>query len=70
MTSSIRRPEIVADIFNHLKDVDYPLTGKKFIEACGNMSHLSKEEKAWVRKNIEPDRTYTSPEELQYALDL
>jgi hypothetical protein len=70
MEPEISKPENVNDIISHLKDVDYPVTGKKFMEACGNMSHLSEEQRAWVKNNIEPGRRYASPEEIRHDLDI
>jgi len=70
MEPEISKPENVADIISHLKDVDYPVTGKKLMEACENMSHLSEKQSAWVKNNIEPDKTYESPEEIKHDLDL
>ncbi len=70
MEETIRKPKDEADIMNHLNDVDYPVTGKEFMEACGNMSHLPEEQKTWVKKNILPGKTYKSPEDIRHDLGL
>jgi hypothetical protein len=70
MNSKISKPDNVADIISHLKDVDYPVTGKKFMEACDNMSDVSEEQRAWVRDNIVPGKTYVTPEAIKHDLSL
>jgi len=70
MDEEISKPENVSDIISHLKDVDYPVTGKKFMEACDNMSDVSEEQRAWVRNNIEPNKSYASPDEIRHDLDI
>jgi len=70
MDENISKPENLADIISHLDHVDYPVTGKKFLEACDSMSHVSEEQRAWARNNIEPDKTYKSIEEIKHDLDI
>ena len=70
MEPEISKPENVNDIISHLKDVDYPVTGKKFMEACDNMSDVPNEQRVWVRDSIEPNKEYASPEEIRHDLDL
>ena len=70
MEENMSKPENVTDIINHLKDVEYPVTGKEFMEACDNMSDVSEEQRSWVRNNIEPDKTYASPEEIRHDLNI
>jgi len=70
METKTSKPENVADIISHLKDVDYPVTGKEFIEAYDNMSDVSEKQRAWIKNNIEPDKTYESPEDIKHDLDL
>jgi len=70
MEENMSKPENVTDIINHLKDVEYPVTGKEFMEACDNMSDVSEEQRAWVRNNIEPEKTYASPEEIRHDLNI
>ncbi len=64
------KPENVTDIISHLNDVNYPVTGKEFMEACNNMSDVSADQKAWVKKNILPGKTYKSPEDIRHDLDI
>lgn len=70
MEATTGKPENVAEISSHLNDVDYPVTGREFLEACNNMSDVSEEQKAWVKRNILPGKTYRSPEEIRHDLDL
>ena len=70
METKTGKPENVADIISHLKDVDYPVTGKEFTEACDNMSDISEDQRTWVKNNILPGKTYTSPEQIKHDLDL
>ncbi len=70
MEAEINKPKDVTDIVSHLKDVEYPVTGKEFIEACDNMSHVHEDQRAWVKKNILPGKTYRSPEDLSHDLDI
>ncbi len=70
MEEEIQKPEDVANIISHLKHVDYPVTGRAFLEACDNMSDVSDEQRAYVRNNIEPDKTYASIEEIRHDLNL
>jgi predicted TIM-barrel fold metal-dependent hydrolase len=64
------KPENVQNIIDHLGHVDYPVTGKKFSEACDNMSDVSEEEKKWVKNNIDMDKKYMSAQEIKKALKL
>lgn len=66
----MKKPRNVQDIINHLGDVDYPVTGRKFMEACDNMSDIAKEQKAWVKMNIDKNKAYNSKEEIRSALKL
>jgi hypothetical protein len=70
LESKISKPENVQDIISHLEDVDYPVTGKKFTEACNNMSDVSEEHRQWVRQNIDLNKTYASSEEIKKDLKL
>ncbi len=70
MEDMISKPENVGDIISHLKDVSYPVTGKEFMEACDNMSDVSEDQRAWVKKNILPGKTYRSPEDIRHDLDI
>ncbi len=58
------------EIMSHLNDVNYPVTGKAFMEACDNMSHASETERMWVKENINMNKTYNSPEEIKKDLKL
>lgn len=60
----------MVNIINHLKDVEFPVTGRKFMEACENMSDISDEQKRWVRDNIDLNKTYRSADEIRKALRL
>lgn len=64
------KPMNTQEIVEHLGHVDYPITGKELMEACENMSHVSDEEREWVKRNIQEDRTYNSREELRRELKL
>lgn len=64
------KPLRVDEIREHLSHVDYPITGKDFIAACSNMSHASKDELEFVKRNLPIDRTYRSSDEIKQVLDL
>lgn len=60
----------MVNVINHLKDVTYPVTGKKFVEACERMSDIPDEQRRWVRDNIDLNKTYRSADEIRKALRL
>jgi len=64
------KPSNVQEIINHLDDVEYPVTGREFMEACNNMSDVTKEQKDWTQRNINMDKKYNSPEEIKRDLKL
>jgi hypothetical protein len=66
----VSKPKNVKHIISHLKDVEYPVTGKEFMEACNNMSDVAEDQKAWVKQNILPGKTYNSPEAIKHDLNL
>ncbi len=66
----MNKPNNVKEITRHLKDVNYPVTGRRFMEACDNMSHASQTERMWVKENIDMNKTYNSPEEIKKDLKL
>jgi predicted TIM-barrel fold metal-dependent hydrolase len=70
MESKMSKPENVQNIIDHLGDVEYPVTGMKFTEACDNMSDVSEEERKWVKNNINMDKTYMTPEEIKKDLKI
>ncbi len=70
MQAKMNKPMDTKEIISHLDDVDYPVTGKAFMEACDNMSHASEEERMWVKNNIDMNRTYGSAEEIKRELKL
>lgn len=70
MKAEMIKPKSVKNIVEHLGHVDYPVTGKKFNEACENMSDVSEEEKMWVKGNINMDKTYMSANEIKKDLRL
>jgi len=70
MQSQTKKPENTQDIVKHLGDVDYPVTGRQFIEACNNMSDVPKEQNDWVKQNIDVNKTYNSPNEIRQALKI
>ncbi len=70
MQAKMNKPMNVKEINNHLNDVNYPVTGKAFMEACDNMSHASETERMWVKENINMNKTYDSPEEIKKDLRL
>ncbi len=64
------RPSNIDEIREHLTHVDYPVTGKAFVEACSKMSDVPKEERDYVIKNLPVDRTYNSADEIKEVLRL
>ena len=66
----VNKPSDTTEMEEHLSHVDYPITGKEFIAACNNMSHATREETDWVKKNISLNKTYNSPEEIRKALKI
>jgi predicted TIM-barrel fold metal-dependent hydrolase len=70
MEAKMSKPANVKNIIDHLGDVEYPVTGKAFMEACNNMSDVSKEQREWVKNNINMEKTYRSPEEIKMDLKL
>ncbi len=70
MQAKMNKPNNVEDITKHLGDVNYPVTGKKFMEACDNMSDVGEKQRDWVKMNIDADKTYNSLDEIKKALKL
>ncbi len=70
MQPEMQKPQNTQDIVKHLGDVDYPVTGRQFMEACTNMSDIADEQKNWVKKNIDPNKTYNSPDEIKQTLKI
>jgi len=70
MGAKIGKSKNVSAMVSHLKDVEYSATGKKFLEACDNMSDVPNEQRVWVRDSSEPNKEYASPEEIRHDLDL
>ena len=64
------KPSNLQGIVDHLDHVKYPVTGGKFIEACNNMSDVTKEQKDWVMKNIDVNKTYNSADDIKRVLEL
>ncbi len=64
------RPSNTDDIVEHLKHVNYPVTGKAFREACSNMSDVPSKERDWVLKNLPEDKTFNSADEIRRELGL
>jgi hypothetical protein len=65
-----KKPSETSEMINHLDHVDYPVTGKEFMAACNNMSHVTQQEKDWVRQNLSENKTYNSEEDIKRALKL
>lgn len=66
----VNKPSNTSEMEEHLTHVEYPVTGKDFVAACNNMSHATKEETDWVKQNISPNTTYSSPDEVKKALKI
>jgi len=47
----------------------YPATCSDVVEACGNMSEFTKEEKTWFSKNL-PHGTFKSADEVKRAVGI
>jgi hypothetical protein len=69
-TQEVKKPSKTIEMMNHTEHVDYPITGKDFMAACNNMSHVSKEERDWVKLNVSETKTYNSEADLKRALKL
>ena len=60
--------EQTKEILRHLEHVTYPVTGKKFMEACKTYTHIPKDQCKLIRKNIDPKKTYRTETEIREDL--
>lgn len=51
---------------NHVK---YPATGKEILEACANMSDVGDEDKKKFEKQIDPEVSYQSADDVIMAVE-
>ncbi len=56
-------------LHEHLAHVDYPVTGREFLDACNKMSDVTVEERDIAAKCIIEDKTYNNEDEIREALN-